>query len=585
MFYQRVKELIFGKEPEQVQQLFTLRDQLQVQEIVDQRAFKVRERMAVIFNFVRILSCLVIVLFSSFLAGNDKPLIWQQSFDTREQVVFVGFSYAFLLLLLNIWNFRNKKRTTERFYLTSALLDLICFLLIASCFRLGVQWQPILFLFMLTALMSVLVLNVRHCLIYVVCVFFATMSYFLGVARLQFSSYGEFVERFQQSISKLPSDWLAISIVILAAAAVLFLLGFLANTARDNDIRAKLNRNYYAKSKQLNEAIITEMPNGLIVLNEKAEVIAINQKIREIFKVTDMQMPKMLHQLDTSLVEYFRNWKEKKYQDHHQIKIANEEFTATFTPIYLTGYYPLAMISLENIEVSYRRVRETRLASLGRLSAGIAHEIRNPLGTIQAANEILGELEEDNPDIQKLCKKIAVNSERINAIIRDILAMFDNRAQTYQVLVLQDFLQETIENSKTDKYLEVVDISVNTEATDDYRVHFDPGHLSQIIHNLLLNSLKHSGQSLEELKISVVTRLSGNGRYIFLDIEDNGRGVDLENAEHIFEPFYSSRKGIGLGLYLVREMALANQATIAYVPKDNGENGARFRITMEVHND
>ena len=117
MMYERAKELVFGKKPAQIQHLFTLRDQIQVQETVVQRSLQVRARLTILFNCIRIFDVLLIILFSSFLAGNYKPLIWQANFDTREQVLIIGLSYALLLLLLVFWAWkRRRKQISDIFY-------------------------------------------------------------------------------------------------------------------------------------------------------------------------------------------------------------------------------------------------------------------------------------------------------------------------------------------------------------------------------------------------------------------------------------------------------------------------------------
>ena len=114
------------------------------------------------------------------------------------------------------------------------------------------------------------------------------------------------------------------------------------------------------------------------------------------------------------------------------------------------------------------------------------------------------------------------------------------------------------------------------DATKEYAVFFDAGHLEQILHNLMLNAVKHAGR--DDVEITVRTRIGDVGRFLYIDIQDNGRGVAADDEERIFEPFFSKRHGTGLGLYLVREMCVANQAQIVYVRK---EIGACFRLTME----
>lgn len=119
-------------------------------------------------------------------------------------------------------------------------------------------------------------------------------------------------------------------------------------------------------------------------------------------------------------------------------------------------------------------------------------------------------------------------------------------------------------------------ILLETAASHGYAVYFDPGHLQQILHNLMLNAVKHNRD--RAITIILRTRLAQIGRHLYIDVEDNGKGIASEDCERVFEPFFSKDQGTGLGLYMVREMCMANRAQIVAVPK---EGGACLRITTE----
>ena len=209
------------------------------------------------------------------------------------------------------------------------------------------------------------------------------------------------------------------------------------------------------------------------------------------------------------------------------------------------------------------------------MTAGIAHEIRNPLSSVQSAADLLEEMSDD-PKIHFLTGKIRNNTQRMNTIISDILNLFSDKPRNTQLIRLNPFLQRIIQEAQTNNETGATTILADIAATQDYAVFFDIGHLEQILHNLMLNAVKHARR--DNVEITIRTRLGDVGRFLYIDIQDNGCGVAAEDEERIFEPFFSKRHGTGLGLYLVREMCVANQAQIVYVRR---ESGACFRLTME----
>ena len=158
----------------------------------------------------------------------------------------------------------------------------------------------------------------------------------------------------------------------------------------------------------------------------------------------------------------------------------------------------------------------------------------------------------------------------------DILNLFSDKPRNTKLIPLNPFLQAVISEARTNDETSRAKIRSDMDATKEYAVFFDAGHLEQILHNLMLNAVKHAGR--DDVEITVRTRIGDVGRFLYIDIQDNGRGVGADDEERIFEPFFSKRHGTGLGLYLVREMCVANQAQIVYVRK---EIGACFRLTME----
>lgn len=262
--------------------------------------------------------------------------------------------------------------------------------------------------------------------------------------------------------------------------------------------------------------------------------------------------------------------------DHNAINLPSGEYTVSFSALKMEAQTGMTLVTFENTEESYQRVRETRLASLGRLTAGIAHEIRNPLGAIQSATELLEESSGDRETLLFLTEKIRKNIKRVNSIIHDILNMFSDKPRNTQLIAINPFLAKVALEVADNHEMQQTRILLETSASHGYAVYFDPSHLQQILHNLMLNAVKHNRD--RAITIILRTRLAQIGRHLYIDVEDNGKGIASEDCERVFEPFFSKDQGTGLGLYMVREMCMANRAQIVAVPK---EGGACLRITTE----
>lgn len=552
--------------------------------LAEEQSVLYRCKILTFANLLRVFFVLVNVVFSPMIiqAESKQIFIWQDKFIGREYILFLGTIYIVFLSILTLFNL--KKNGKEILFLFNAIIDILFLLLFMIALDITQDWN-LLFLSLLSSIfLSILTLNILQCGIYVIFLYLEVMLFYVAwnvVIKLSFSVVTlidiihHFDVIFLQSI-KLVYELSDAAEIVGILVLVVFLLGYLANNARENKIMARINQSSLQQTQQLNESIIAEISSGLIVVNHKGELIAMNRRVRELFHIYDNAIPHRLFNLHPTLARQLARWENLKHNQLYTIELYGETYSITFTPLEFKQYSPLIMLALEDVQISYQRVRETRLASLGRLTAGIAHEIRNPLSSVQSANELILELAEDNPKIQYLCKKIANNTKRMNAIISDILDMFRGGEGNHQLLELNNFVRLTVENSRSDNDLEKTPISIELNATENCAVYFDPGHLSQILHNLMLNSIKHSGRS--DVSIRIIGGIGEGGRSVYLDVMDNGQGIAKEDYEHIFEPFFSKHEGIGLGLYLVREMCLANQAHITYIPN---MNGSCFRIIME----
>lgn len=234
------------------------------------------------------------------------------------------------------------------------------------------------------------------------------------------------------------------------------------------------------------------------------------------------------------------------------------------------------LIFLEDISVLAERIQQGKLASLGRLSASIAHEIRNPLGAVSHAAQLLGE-QETAPHLTKLTQIIERNTGRISSIIEDIMQMSRRDTGRPQRLKLGEWLANFVPD-----YCATTDIStdslvmVGEEAIME--VIFDPDHLRQVLTNLIDNARLHAGANTGAPIRLDWARVSGSRRP-YLDVIDQGPGITPELHEQIFEPFYTSHEqGTGLGLFLCQELCELNRATLSY--RAGEPSGSVLRIVF-----
>jgi two-component system sensor histidine kinase PilS (NtrC family) len=233
------------------------------------------------------------------------------------------------------------------------------------------------------------------------------------------------------------------------------------------------------------------------------------------------------------------------------------------------------LIFLEDTATMTRQTKQIKLASLGRLTASIAHEIRNPLGAISHATQLLDESQALDDGDRRLIAIIGDHTRRVNTVVENILQLSRPGSSFPQQIALRAWLEKF-----TDEFVhsgncqpEQISFSVTPE---DLEVFMDPSLLHQVVWNLCLNATLHAQDPA-----SLVLRLTG--KYTLtthratLDIIDHGPGIAPEMTDKIFEPFFTTKSsGTGLGLYIAREICESNAAQLDYSPAPQG--GSCFRI-------
>lgn len=247
-----------------------------------------------------------------------------------------------------------------------------------------------------------------------------------------------------------------------------------------------------------------------------------------------------------------------------------------------------SVIFLQDVTEIENQAQQLKLASMGRLTASIAHEVRNPLSAISYAASLLRE-ELSGPSQTRLLNIVGDNVARLNQMIEDILSL-SRKAQSHgEPLALGSFFDEFLEEFRETNTLAKNLIHVGK--LDPYRVQFDPLHLREVMMNLLSNALRYASGEDGSIRIHAVP---DGGNRLELHVQDDGAAISTEVRAHLFEPFYTtSSKGTGLGLYLARELCLNNGAMLDYEYRidsleDHAAEGiepaGRFVITLAMVN-
>jgi two-component system, NtrC family, sensor histidine kinase PilS len=228
----------------------------------------------------------------------------------------------------------------------------------------------------------------------------------------------------------------------------------------------------------------------------------------------------------------------------------------------LKGYTAL---TLELDEARSARNRHEQLAILGRLSASIAHEIRNPLASISQASELLKESSEQDTSGAPLLEIILSNAQRIDRIVHNLLAGSRGVKAMPMSFRAHEVVVQMVHDISLGLHLNAEQVLIKPSDLGLMEVCFDKDHLYQILSNLLSNA----AYFCTGLSHSICVQLRPRGRFVALVIMDDGPAVDAHVARHLFEPFQTaSKKGTGLGLYLCREYAQANHGTLQLTELD-----------------
>ena len=348
-----------------------------------------------------------------------------------------------------------------------------------------------------------------------------------------------------------------------------FIIYYLTLLLRKTEIEVAEKNITLQKMGHINQLIVEQLESGIIVVDQFSQVILFNNSARELLTAPDnLNIPLPLDSLLNKI----------SLNDIYFSKISHEKESKIELPsgkTIIAHYKPLGdkaengyLILFDDYSQIEKEKRNEKFIAMGRLSASIAHEIRNPLGAICHAGQLLAESPGIYKEDVRLVEIIEGQSRRIDQIIKTVLGLGQENEQNLQKISVYDWLNRVINDFTRENRL--TEDSILLSGDHIISAYGDPTQLRQVIQNLLTNSLRYADTSKSPIvMIDISENTSGEGCTIGLS--DNGPGIDRSIQDKVFEPFFTtSSTGNGLGLFIARKICLSNGASLEYIHKESG---------------
>jgi two-component system sensor histidine kinase PilS (NtrC family) len=332
-----------------------------------------------------------------------------------------------------------------------------------------------------------------------------------------------------------------------------------------------------ANLEQVNRLIIQDMQDGVLVVDLNGVVRGHNAQVTRLLGgFGRMRGGMRLSEFSSVLHDYWRRWQEDLTEPLPPFKVdATQRLLRVRLVRIGSGLNGGTLIYLEDLGRAQSEAQQMKLAAMGRLTASIAHEVRNPLSAINQAAQLLEEDGVVAPEGARLLNMIRNNARRIDRIVGEVLQLNRRDRQQPESVTILEFIRSLVDEIQQAENIPPNAVVVNI--SDDLDIIFDRGHLNQILWNLVRNAWQHCQK--KEGSIRVVARAGYMGDAVICELADDGPGIPAELRGQIFEPFFTTRPGgTGLGLYIARELADSNGATLELLPRNPG---AHFRITFK----
>lgn len=337
--------------------------------------------------------------------------------------------------------------------------------------------------------------------------------------------------------------------------------------------------------QRLNEQIVQHLQTGILLVNSEGRVRIMNKAATQLLapqRPITMEHGRSIHEYSSDLAAQFTHWRATGHHRAKPFSVTDEAptITANFRQLQSSTAGD-ALVFVEDYSPVTQYAQSLKLTSLGRLTASIAHEIRNPLGAISHAAQLLQESSELSAPDQRLADIIVEHSARVNRIVESVMQISRKGPPKPEYLLLAQWLAEFVGS-----YLATLNDSARVTVDCSYRdlqVEFDPENLQRVLSNLLDNALRHSELETGTKSASVVVALDFVSNQCLIDVIDQGAGVPVRDRAKLFEPFFTTvAEGSGMGLYLCKELCEINDAVLSYRTTDAGESCFRLSLNSRA---
>lgn len=372
-----------------------------------------------------------------------------------------------------------------------------------------------------------------------------------------------------------PADFVQAGLTAMALFATAALGWTLARYARTSETLAEQRTIDLANLSQINELVIRDMQDGLLVVDPEGTIRQHNPRISQLLGPVPSGARPQLADYSPVLARLLAEWRRKPDAASFQFQSPNSgaELAAHFVAIG-TGVQPPAVAFVEDVGRMREQARQMKLVALGRLTASIAHEIRNPLSSINHAAELLAEGAQGTAD-ERLTRIIRDNVHRLDRIVEEVLYLNRRDRAQQEAIEPRAWLAQFVETWRLAEKAPVESIAVDVRTAQ--HLLFDRQHLDQVMWNLVRNAWRHGLRGPGSVRVTLSPGAALGT--LALEVADDGPGVPPQDRPHLFEPFFTTAsQGTGLGLYIARELAEANGARLEYL---EGGPGARFRLTAK----
>ncbi len=366
-----------------------------------------------------------------------------------------------------------------------------------------------------------------------------------------------------------------IAVICIATYIMAIAANTISRHAKEFEALAKKRGIDLDSLEQVNEHIVNRMQFGVIALDNEYHVKLINNAAENILGISGIVTSTHINKASPELHRQLNLWQETKLTSRIPFETPKTSALARFVALGEQGNQGVLVFIEDESEVT-QRIQDAKLASLGQLTASIAHEIRNPLGAISHAGQLLAESEILSAEDKRLTEIIANHSERLNVIIKSILHLSKKQKPVAGSIDLEQWMEKFIYELSIEQHINISEVRFTNEQKNITTISMDPAHLEQVMWNLCKNALFHNN-SPSSPKVMITFKLIDSSPA--LEITNKGDKISNDIHEKLFEPFYTtSNQGTGLGLFLSKELCTNNGVRLNHIADHS--DGTCFRLTF-----